>query len=259
MQSLYKIIKNTSVIKQGKTKIHTDYTPPVEEEVEVIREVNAKEFINSYENLARTMLESSRKKSDDIIAKAFQEAEKIQLEAYPKAYDKGYKEGKEKGYKDAYEEAYVKNMEKLEEEKTKIIENTREEISTMMKNAREEYLNYLQDKKDEIKDTIENIVENVFQREIKDGDSLNSMILNVLDDVKNSKTIIIRCNGIYLEDIKCGIDSWRQNTVFKGEIFVISDEFIEEGSAVIEKDNGKIVVSSSRALEKVKQIIEDSE
>lgn len=255
MQSLYKVIKNTSVVNNGKKEIVTQYVPPAEEEVEVLKEVNVKEFIESYENLAKTMLEKARRQGESIISKAYEEAEKIEGEAYPTAYEKGYKEGSEKGYKEAYEEAYEKNITKVREERENIIKEAQQISENMIKSAKEEYIQYLNDKKEEIRFLIENIVQCVFKREIKDKDALNSAIMETLENVKNSKTVIVKCKSIYEEELNKTIDLWKIQNAFKGDIFLIVDDSLEEGKVIIEKDNGKIVISKESALEKIKEII----
>jgi len=168
MQSLYSVIKNTSIVKTGKKEIVTEYIPPEAEEIKIQKEVNAKGSFDSYENLARTMLENSRKQGEDILSKAYEEAEKIESEAYPNAYKKGYEEGKEKGYNDAYETAYKSNLEKAEKEGQSLIKEAQKTSEDIVKDAKEEYAKYLEDKKEELKKLVENIVENILKREIKD-------------------------------------------------------------------------------------------
>ena len=255
MQSLYSVIKNTSIVKTGKKEIVTEYIPPEAEEIKIQKEVNAKGSFDSYENLARTMLENSRKQGEDILSKAYEEAEKIESEAYPNAYKKGYEEGKEKGYNDAYETAYKSNLEKAEKEGQSLIKEAQKTSEDIVKDAKEEYAKYLEDKKEELKKLVENIVGNILKREIKDSDSLNNMIIEAINEEKNSKTIIIRCRSLYKEEITSSISSWREKNVFKGDVFVIADDSLEEGSAIIEKDNGKIVISMEFVLEKVKEIL----
>lgn len=255
MQSLYKVIKNTSIVKGGKREIITEYLPPEEKEINIQKEVNAKEFIDSYENLARTMLENSRKQGEEILSKAYAEAQRLESEAYPKAYQKGYEEGKEKGYNDAYEEAYAKNIEKVKEEREAIIKEAEGIAENTVKSAKEEYIKYLEDKKKDIKKLIENIILSTMKREIKDNDSLNNMIIEVVEDEKNSKTIIIKCRSLYRDEIASSIDLWKEQNVFKGDIFVIVDDTLEEGKVVIEKDNGKIIISMEFIIEKIQEII----
>lgn len=255
MQSLYKVIKNTSIVSGGKKEIITEYLPPEEKEVQVQKETNAKDFIDSYEILAKTMLENSRKKGEQILSKAYEEAQRIENEVYPKAYQKGYEEGKEKGYNDAYEEAYTKNIEQAIREKESMLKEAETISENIIRDAKEEYIKYLEDKKTEIKKLVENIIENTLKKEVKDSDSLNNMIIEAIENEKNSKTIIIRCRSLYKGDVQSKINLWKEQSIFKGDIFIIGDDSLEEGKAIIEKDNGKIIISMEFILEKIKEIL----
>lgn len=93
MQSLYKVIKKSSVVNQGKEEIKTNYKKPVsfEKEVKEIEEENSKNFIESYENLAKNILENARRKSEELLSKAYGEAEILEEEAFKKGHDEGFK------------------------------------------------------------------------------------------------------------------------------------------------------------------------
>ncbi|MPN61291.1 hypothetical protein SDC9_209026 [bioreactor metagenome] len=81
------------------------------------------------------------------------------------------------------------------------------------------------------------------------------MVLDVLQLAKGAKSVIIRCNTIYEQELKNTIDIWKTREVFKGEIFIILDDTISEGNLLIEKDNGKILISTEKALEKIEEIL----
>jgi len=61
MQSLYKVIKSNSVVKQGEEKIKTNYKRIVSLE-KGIEEENSKNFIDSYEKMLEENLKSSYQK-----------------------------------------------------------------------------------------------------------------------------------------------------------------------------------------------------
>lgn len=258
MQSSYKVIKGTSVVNQGKKEIITEYIPKIEEEIceEILSEEVA---VDSSKDLRESILNQAKIKSDEILSEACKEAEKVQKDAYNKGhelgYAKGYAEGKDKGYSDGYEESYKKGIKKVEEERASLIKEAQNASNKIIESAKLEYLRYLDEKKVEIVKTVKNIVESVFKREIKDEDSLNSMVLDVLNLSKNAKSLILRCNEKYQEELKKAIDIWKTHEVFKGEIFIILDETISEGNIVIEKDNGKILISIDKALEKIEEIL----
>jgi len=115
MQSLYKVIKKSSVVKQGEEKIKTNYKKPVSLEKEMEKEIeeeNSKNFIDSYENLARNILENARRKSEEFLSKAYGEAEVVEEEAFKKGHEEGFHKGLEEGKKSGYEEAYEAYIEK---------------------------------------------------------------------------------------------------------------------------------------------------
>lgn len=263
MQSLYNVIKATSIVSRGKKQITTEYTPKTICE-EIYEETSSKEIDVDYteeiamdcsENLSEAILNEAKIKRDEIVSEAYKQAEKIQKDAYSKAYELGYAEGKEKGYSDGYEESYEKNIKKVQEERASLIKEAQNTSSKIIESAKLEYLRYLDEKKDEIVVTVKNIVQAVFKREIKDEDSLNFMVLDVLNLSKNAKTLILRCNEKYQEELKKTIDIWKTREVFKGEIFIILDETISEGNIMIEKGNGKILISIDKALQKIEEIL----
>ena len=262
MQSSYKVIKGTSLVNQGKREIITEYIPKVHKELteeSYVKDrsegVCNKGIVESYEALSNSILKQARAKREDILIQTYKEADIIRNEAYNEAYKKGYEEGKNKGYSEAYEEGYEKNIKKVEVERESILKEAQNTSSKIVESAKAEYLRYLDEKKDEIVKTLKNIVEAVFKREIKEEDSLNDMVLDVLELAKGAKSIIIRCNPIYEQELKNTVDIWKAREVFKGEIFIILDETISEGNLLIEKDNGKILISTEKALEKIEEIL----
>lgn len=251
MQSSFKVIKNTSIVEDGLKSIVTEFEPKAVIQQKELAETNAKMFIDNYEELAKTMVENARKQSDKLLSKAFGEAEKLEKDAY----EKGYNEGKETGYNDgfnkAYEEGYQKNYDKALAEGEAIKNNA----DNVLKSALEEKERYLNDKEKEIRNLIVNSIEAILKREVKDQEALNSVVYEALSTVKNTKTFIIKSNKIYCEEFKSKVELWREQLPFKGDMFIIPDESINEGNAVIEIDNGKIEISIENAMEKIKEII----
>ncbi|MCD3350254.1 fliH protein [Clostridium botulinum D/C] len=257
MPSLCNVIKNKSIVSNGLKEITTEYhiediedQKTEEEEKKELGEKNAKDFIENYEVLARTMLENARKQSDAIVASAYDEIQKMQEEAY----NKGYEEGKLDGYSDGKKQA--------DEYYNEIKNKANEEIETLNKNAEEllfsaktEYVKYFKDKQQEIKELIVSITKSVLKLEIKNSDSINSMILDALESAKDSKSIIVKCNNKYVDSLKESIDEWKIQVVFRGDIFVVPDDNLEEGKAIIQKENGKIVIDIDVALEKINELV----
>lgn len=251
MLSSYKVIKNNSVIENGTKEISTEYT---EENKKEIAEKNAKDFIDSYEVLARTMMENARRQSDELIARVYKEAQTIEEEAYKKGYEEGQKSGYTLGTAKA-DEYYKKIKERAENEAELLNKNA----ETLLFGAKEEYLKYLEEKQKEIKALILSITESILKREIKDKNAISSMVIDALELALKAKTIIIKCNGKYIEDVKEKTNEWKNQGTFRGEIFTAIDDNLEEGTAEIIKENGRIIVSITEAMKKVREIIENSQ
>lgn len=255
MQSLYKVIKNTSVVEDGEKEIVTDFQSKNVIQQKELGEINAKMFIDSYEELARTMVENARRQSDEFLSKAFTESERMGKEAYEKGYNEGKQTGYNDGFNKAYEEGYQKNFDKATAEGEAIKNNA----DNVLKNSIEEKERYFKEKEEEIKNLIVNCVEAVLKREVKDEDGLNSVIFQALSKVKNTKTFIIKSNKIYCDELKNKVELWKEQLPFKGDMFIIPDESMEQGKAVIEIDNGKIELSIEDAVEKIKEIVFNGE
>jgi flagellar assembly protein FliH len=251
MQSLYKVIKNNSVVKDGSKEIVTKFNKDREAKQKEISETNAEMFIDSYENLAKTLIENSRKKSDEILSSAYEEADKASKEAFRKGYEEGMEKGYSEGFNKAYKEAYEDNINKALAE-AESIKNNADNVLNAAISGKEKYI---KDKELEIKALIINCVESILKREVRDAEGLNNIIFGALSQVKNTVALIIKSKKIHCEEFKKQVDIWKEQLPFNGDIFFIPDDSIEEGSAIIERDNGKTLVSIDIAMEKLREII----
>ena len=105
MQSSINVIKNSRIIKQGNREINTQLgtadTNSRHGEDKVI--LDAK--MESYENIASSMLENARRESEMIISKAYIDAAKAKTEAFKEGLENGNREGYATAYKDAIDGA----------------------------------------------------------------------------------------------------------------------------------------------------------
>ncbi|KYH29742.1 hypothetical protein [Clostridium colicanis] len=253
MLSSYKVIKNHSVIEKGKKEINTEYVIEKNEEIEELEEKKAKSFMESYEALARAILENARRQRDEILVSAHSDAQRIEQEAYEKGYSEGEMSGREEGIAKA--NTYYEEVKDRTEKECEVLKKNAEKI---LYSAKQEYIKYMKEKQEDIKSLIISITESILKREIKDKDGITSMVLDAMETVEKSKTIIVRCNSVYIEDLKEKLEVWKNRSVFRGEVFVVPDDNLEEGNAEIQRENGKIVVSVTEAIKKVKEIIETS-
>ncbi|HBC95887.1 MAG TPA: flagellar assembly protein FliH [Clostridium sp.] len=257
MQSSYKIIKGDSIDEEGTQNIVTvfkKHSPPKRRH----KNKDSSPSRNNYDSLLHTMMEKAAEDRKKIILRANDEAEEIKKKAYDAASKKGYEEGRKKGrdagFKSAYDEGYVKNVKKAEAEG----EDIRNKASAVLKNAVDEKKRYLTEKEEEIKKFIVNAVESVLKDEVRNKDSLNKMVFDALSQVKNSKTFIIKSRGKYCGEFKKQVDMWKEQLPFRGDIFVISDESLKDGSVVIERDRGKIILSVDIAMKKLREIFDST-
>lgn len=255
MPSSYNVIKNTNIVKQSEKVIETNFF--VERE-KASNENNARIFIESYESLSRSLVENARKKSQEILAKAYEDSCRIQNESEAKAKevlksagDKGYSEGREKGYSDAYKEGYEKNIQIAKKEAEAIKKNAEDLLFA----ARLEYDNYLKEKQEEIKSLVSSVVKNILKNEVKDKDALDSVVFDAISSYGDGSVFIITCRGQYVESIKENIKDWKERLALKADIFVVPDEDLNVGEAVIQRDTGKITVSIDYALKKIEEIL----
>ncbi|EJP6470934.1 flagellar assembly protein FliH [Clostridium sporogenes] len=253
MQSLYKVIKKSSVVNQGKEKIKTNYKKPVsfEKEEKEIEEENSKNFIESYENLAKNILENARRKSEKLLSKAYGEAEVVEEEAFKKGYDEGFKKGYDEGKKSGYEEAYETYIEKGKSAYEEMIQKS----NKMLLDTEKQYNSYLKEKEEEVRNLVLTIVEEVLKREVKDKSSMNEIIYEKLEESKKSATFIVKSNAHYYEEIKDKSEFWKTQLPYRGEIFVIEDISLKDGEIIIETEQGRVIASLDTALDKIKELL----
>jgi flagellar assembly protein FliH len=248
MQSSYNVIKNNSVKNTGLREIFTSAeTIAIKPE----KEANIKENIESYESLARTIMENARRYSEQIKIKAYEEARTLEGNALIKA-EQLKKEAYEKGYKEGHNKAYVETMKQTKIKSEAIIASADEVLT----DAKAEYEEYLKRKSKDINNLILSIATTVLKKEVQDKSSINEMIYEALEASKNARNFIIRCNGTYVEELKVQTTTWKEQLGFLGDIFVIKDNSIELGNAIIDKGNGKVIVGIDYALQRIKDILE---
>jgi flagellar assembly protein FliH len=250
MLSSYKVIKSNSVVTNGNVEINTEIMTTATDDKKELGEKNAKNFIESYEVLARTMLENARRQSDKMIALAYEDARKLEQEAYEKGMSEGYNAGYEKGTEEA--KIYYNDMvNKAQFDSQQLIDKA----DNLLLESNNQYIEYLKEKKEEVQELIVSIAENILKREVKDEDAITNMVLDAIEMVSKSKTVIVKSRSNYVEDLKVNIENWKHKTIFQGEVFVVTDDELEEGTAVIQRNNGKITININDAIEKVREII----
>ncbi|MBU3190585.1 hypothetical protein K9O30_15565 [Clostridium bowmanii] len=247
MQSSINVIKNSRVVKQGHREINTQLKEVTKDGLMVENNGTKRDIMESYENIASNIIASARLESEKIISKAFVEAAEAKTEAYKEGLEEGHKKGYENGYNEAMETS---------RSDAQIVKTMADDL---LASAKDEYNQYLTDKEQQIKALVVSIVENILKREIVEKNALNEMIFNTLKSERNIKSYIIKSNSCHFDSIKKQIEEWKRKLAFQGDIFVIEDNFLDDGTAVIEKDTGKNIVSIAYGLEKIVQVLREEQ
>ena len=250
MQSSSKVIKNTSVMKQGSKEITTEFNSNNYRNDNIhgySKDENSSLNLDSYENLAKNIIENAKRQGEKILSGAYEETDEILQKASSKGYEEGYSKGYAEGNKQIIGPAT--------EEAKGIIANA----EFILRSAKKEYEIYIEEKEKQIKEFILIAVENILKQRVESSDALNDMVLAAITNSKNVKLFIIRTNSLYFTELKSRVAEWKTQLGYKEDIIIIEDNLIEPGSAIIEKDNGKIVVGIDKGLEKLKDILQGKE
>lgn len=264
MQSSSSIIKNYNVDFVGNLIVDTEYeysnnaetnnlyTFP-DYDIKDINEVDIKEsndddILTSEENdiieeIEANIIKDATEKARQIENNAFIESELVRKEAY----DSGYKEGYDKSYDVGYEAGYDEALTAAENNKQQLIH----EGERVLYSCKDKYEKYIREHEKEIMKCIVNISEKVLKDELSDTCAISNMIKFELEKISESKTIIIKLNPRHYDEVNSNIEKWK-NEFTLDNIFVIAIDDIDYDQVVMEKDNGKVKINLSYALDKIK-------
>lgn len=248
MQSSSNVIKNGHVELQGNVEIETQYVYSCKENREHCHEdekyhEEAKQSEDAtqemYKTLGENMIKNARQKAQEIISEANNQAKVIK----ENSYDEGYKLGYDEGYGKAYQDA----INKAQGEKARIIG----EGEKILNSCRDEYEKYFRQHEKNIIQCIIDMAKQVIHTEIKNTGVISEMIKEELEKISQSKTVIIKANSSYQEDIKNNIERWKLEYVLDNVFFIPMDD-MQMDKVIIEKDYGKIKIDVDYAMEKIK-------
>lgn len=238
MQSLSSgVIKNLNVEVEGDSLIDTEYDIEYKKNKGSTDEV---QYRNSYDRLTFSIISNAREQAQKIIEQAKVDGENLKKIAYDTAYENGFKEG--------YEIGYDKSIEEAQNEKDALIKKGED----MLYSSKEEYEQYFKRKEKEIIDIILSIANKFLCTEVKNIDSITSMVKDELSKISKCETVLLKFNPIYYEEISKEVQSWKMSYNI-GEIFLLTNEELELGTVIIEKENGKCRLSLPYTLEKIKE------
>lgn len=248
MHSSYNVIKENRVVSKTTKKICTEaFVTNEDKDTEDVTFEEAQSFLSNYQNVVEDMLADAKFKSEKYILESIEKSKVIEKEAYEKGYAQGHSNGLEDGYKEAYEK-YIPEARKQAED---MITNA----EVILSSAKSDYERYLELKRNEILELVLTVSNKVLKNVALDVTAINKLIDEAIELSKDEENIVIRCNSIYEEELKKNVPVWKTLNNIKGEIFIMADNSMNPGNAIIEKKSGKIEVGIDIGLEKLREAI----
>lgn len=256
MNLLCNIIKSHEVEILGKRKIKVNSnisnSGVQSEEFDMIR----KNEISQIEEEIELKLKESKEHGEQIIRDAQIEAERIIEQSKEevcniekKAYEDGYEQGLKNGYEDGYKEVYEEYVQKAQEQANGIIENA----NNILIQANNEISNYMKDNKNNILNISISIAEQVLREKFEDTSAMNNLISSVIEEYELKENVVIKVNPMYKESLDEQVLELKESYKLNGDVFVLGDESIESGNAIIDTINGSLIVGIDGVVEKIKE------
>jgi flagellar assembly protein FliH len=258
MQSSYSLIKK-GFAKQGENKvISTEYVNKKavfkqlqeEKEEEVIvkaPQIDPEELLKRYEDIGERIIQDAKKEKQVIALRAEMDANV----AEKNAYKKGYEQGLQNGYDDGYKKAYDETVDVAKAEAADIVSKA----ELLLKSAHENYSKYLDDKKVAVVNLALEIAESIARKALSKEDSMNAIIEEAFKISKGEDNVILKANSIHVEELKSQVDRWNISYGIKNEIFIITDDSMEPGNAILEKPSGIVKVGVDTGMEQIRKAI----
>jgi flagellar assembly protein FliH len=261
MQSSYSLIKK-AFSKDGESRvISTQFEmkkaeiEPMEEEaenleeevVEKVPEVDPEELLKRYEDIGHRIIQDAKNEKQVITLRAQMDADV----AEKKAYEKGYEQGIQNGYDDGYKKAYDETIDAAKAEASEIVNKA----EILLKSAHENYCQYLETKKLEVIKLALEIAENIAKKSLSNDDSMNSIIEEAFKISKGEDNVILKANSIHVDELNSEVERWKISYGIKNDIFVITDDTMEPGNAVLEKPSGIVKVGVDIGMEQIRKAL----
>lgn len=264
MQSSYSLIKKGLAKEGDSIRISTEYKfkhlevenedcetenlNEIEEAEEVkVPEVDPEEVLKRYEDIGQRIIQDAKREKQVITLKAQMDADI----AEKKAYEKGYEQGIQNGYDDGYKKAYDETIEAAKSEAASIVEKA----ELLLKSAHENYCKYLDEKKIEVVNLALQIAESIAQKALSDEDSMNLIVEEAFKISKGEDNVILKVNSIHVEELKSQIEKWKISYGIKNEIFILNDDTLEPGNAILEKPSGIVKVGVEIGMEQIRKAL----
>lgn len=209
--------------------------------------IDPEELLRKYEEIGHKIIQDAENEKKALLLKAQQDA----TNAEKQAYEKGYEQGMKNGYDDGYKKAYDETIGNAKNEAAHIVENA----ENLLRTAQNDYAEYLDKKRSEIINIVLNIAESITRKNLSEDDSLNDIVEEAFKISKGEESIILRANSVHVEELKKNCTRWKLSYAIKNEIFVITDDSMEPGNAILEKPSGIVKVGVDVGLEQIKKAI----
>lgn len=251
------IIKSEGVVFKGIKPLKT---------TQKIKDISSKQIIEEDENINSDLkeikqeleveIENARKIHEEIIQNTeLEKSNIIQMasdeanDIKKKAYEEGHSQGLQNGYEDGYKEAYEENIQKAKLESEKIIQ----EATDILLDSKQKVAEYMKNNRNQIIELSITIAEKVLKDKFEEVDSMNKIIDYAIREYETKENFVVKVNSIYLENINAQIETLKNEKFIKGEAFVIEDNSVSQGNAIIETNKGRLIVGVDSVLEKVKE------
>lgn len=262
MQSSYSLIKK-GFSKDGESRVISTIfevkkteAEQIEEEVENLEEkvadvkvpeVDPEELLKRYEDIGHRIIQDAKKEKQVITLRAQMDANV----AEKNAYEKGYEQGVQNGYDDGYKKAYDETIDAAKAEAAEIVNKA----ELLLKSAHENYCEYLETKKLEVVKLALEIAENIAKKSLSNDDSMNLIIEEAFKISKGEDNIILKANSIHVNELKSEVERWKISYGIKNDIFVITDDSMEPGNAILEKPSGIVKVGVDIGMEQIRKAL----
>ena len=95
------------------------------------------------------------------------------------------------------------------------------------------------------------IFQYLMQAKLLKIDLIGFMDISKADELKEN--FVIRVNPIYKESLDKQILELKENNLINKDVFILSDESVDKGNALIESLNGKLVIGIDDVIGKIKE------
>ena len=262
MQSSYSLIKKGFLKDGGSRVISTKYDikkteiEEIEEEVENLEEevvikkepeVDPEEVLRRYEDIGQRIIQDAKREKQAITLRAEMDANASEK----KAYEKGYEQGLQNGYDDGYKKAYDETIDVAKSEAAEIVNKA----ELLLKSAHENYCQYLENKKVEVVRLALEIAENIAKKALSAEGGMNLIIEEAFKISKGEDNVILKVNSIHVEEIESEVEKWKMSYGIKNEIFILNDDSMEPGNAILEKPSGIVKVGVDIGMEQIRKAL----